>query len=97
MSASGSTDSCSVSAFSAQLPQALQINQQAFGNKNLSCLSASQNWQIQRWVRASIAPLTSAGMKPCLPDLICSFQSGKVRDRDKQAPKDASEVRQLQA
>lgn len=77
MSASGSTDSCSVSAFSAQLPQALQINQQAFGNKNLSCLSASQNWQIQRWVRASIAPLTSAGMKPFLPDLICSFQSGK--------------------
>lgn len=69
----------------------------SFGNKNLSCLSASQNWQIQRWVRASIAPLTSAGMKPCLPDLICSFQSGKVRDRDKQAPKDASEVRQLQA
>ena len=75
MSACGSRDPGSASASPSQLPPILQINDRAFGNKNLSCLSVSQNGQIQTRMRANIAHLTSVGMKPFMPDLICSSQS----------------------
>jgi len=72
MSAYGSRDPGSASASLSQLLQILQINHQASRNKNFCCLSLSQNGQIQTWVKASIAHLTSVGMKPFVPDLIWS-------------------------